>query len=33
MSEIENTADEINRLDIAGEQDQLKPEGIAIATI
>lgn len=31
-SEMGNTANEINRLDIAGEKDQLKPEDMAIAT-
>lgn len=31
--EMENTANEINRLDIEGEKDQLKPVDTAIATI
>lgn len=30
---MENTANEINRLDIEGGKDQLKPEDTAIATI
>lgn len=33
ICEMENTANEINRLDIEREKDQLKPEDIAIAAI